>query len=278
MNRESITRLIQCIVVPFVGMFAVGRLTGWLFDWLGTVSWVRDFGSFLTAALAAAFLYRCLDPDGWSRAFSEAVGEPCSMPLAFCHVGYSLLWLIGSLSVIELLFPAQVESDRVLAGSVLSAVLVHPILEEWLFRRIFLSRLLDLADGEGPAAEVVPEDGEIPKRKYTKAGMLFAVLTQAVLFALLHRGGGAMLYGFAGGIILGVLMLRTGRLLVPVAAHMAINLRSVVWPHLASQTAFRLDLVLIVLGLLCGGCFWAVRIRQMRAEGIGTTGEDRHEP
>lgn len=274
MNRESITRLIQCIVVPFVGMFAAGRLTGWFFGWLGAADWVRDFGSFLIAALTAAFLYRCLDPDGWKNVFREAVGEPCSLPLAFCHVGYSLLWLMGVMAAVDALFPAPAQDGRILAGAVLSAVLVHPVMEEWLFRRVFLARLLDLADGERPAAEVVTEeDVPLPSaQNYTKAGMLFAVLTQAVLFALLHTGGGSMLCGFAGGVILGVLMLRTGRLWVPVAAHMAINLRAVLWPMLEAETTFRLDLVLVAVGLLCGGFFWITRIRQTRTE------EENHDP
>ncbi len=272
MNRESITRLVQCIVVPFVGMFAAGRLTGWLLARLGAADWVTDFGSFLVAALMAAFLYRCLDPAGWESVFHESVGEPCSLPLALCHVGYSLLWLMGIMSAVSALFPVPAEENsRLLAGSVLSAVLVHPLLEEWLFRRVFLARLLDLADGERPAAEIVPESGEAAaeKRKYTKAGMLFAVLTQAVLFALMHAGGGSMLYGFGGGVVLGILMLRTGRLWVPVAAHMAVNLRSVLWPILPGSLTFGVDLVLIGIGVLCGCCFWIARVRQMRSSGKG---------
>lgn len=268
MNRESITRLVQCIVVPFVGMFAAGRLAGWLLVRLGTAGWTADFGSFLTAALTAAFLYRCLDPTGWTGVFRESVGTPCGLPLAFCHVGYSLLWLMGTMAAVNGLFPAPAgDSTRLLAGSVLSAVLVHPLLEEWLFRRVFLARLLDLADGERPAAEIVPEDGAeaaVPERTYTRAGMLFAVLTQAVLFALMHSGGGSMLYGFGGGVILGVLMLRTGRLWVPVTAHMVINLRSVVWPMLPAALVSVLDITLIGIGLFCGGCFWSAKIRQTR--------------
>ena len=284
MNRESITRLVQCIVVPFVGMFAAGRLTGGILVRLGAAPWAAAFGSFLVSALLAAFLYRCLDPEGWANVFRESVGEPCSLPLAFCHVGYSLLWLMGTMWAVNVLFPAPAEEDtRLLAGAVLSAVLVHPILEEWLFRRVFLARLLDLAAGDSPAtgdspaagdssaAEIVPENGEpaVRKRTYTRAGMLFAVLTQAVLFALMHSGGGAMLYGFAGGVILGILMLRTGRLWVPVAAHMAVNLRSVVWPMLPGSLVSVLDWVLIGIGLLCGCCFWIAGLRQMCFAGKG---------
>ena len=262
------TRLIQCIVVPFVGMFAVGRLTGWLLAGLGLAGWVQDFGSFLTAALLAAFLYRCLDPDGWQSVFHEVVGEPCSVPMAFCHVGYSLLWLMGAMAAVQYLFSPPLQTDRTLAGAVLSAVLVHPILEEWLFRRVFLARLLDLADGGTPAPEVVSEDGTmaVVPRKYTRAGMLFAVLTQAVLFALMHTGGGSMLYGFAGGLILGILMLRTGRLWVPIAAHMAINLRSVLWPVLPRSLSFGLDMVLAAAGICCGLLFWCGRFRQAKRQ------------
>ena len=267
MSRERITRLVQCIVVPFVGMFAVGRLTGWILAGLGLAGWVQDFGSFLTAALLAAFLYRCLDPAGWENVFRESVGVPCTIPLAVCHVGYSLLWLMGAMAAVQYLFSTPLQTDRTLAGSVLSAVLVHPILEEWLFRRVFLARLLDLADGEMPVPEVVSEEQAAPaRRKYTRAGILFAVLTQAVLFALMHTGGGSMLYGFAGGLILGILMLRTGRLWVPVAAHMAINLRSVLWPVLPHSLSFALDMALVAVGVCCGLLFWSGRIRQAKRQ------------
>ena len=261
-------RLIQCIVVPFVGMFAAGRLAGWLLSGLGLADWVRDFGSFLAAALLAAFLYRCLDPAGWENVFRESVGEPCTLSLAFCHVGYGLLWLMGIMAVVQNLFAPPMQTDRTLAGAVLSAVLVHPILEEWLFRRVFMARLLDLADGEIPAPEVVSEDAaeSVPRRKYTRAGMLFAVLTQAVLFALMHTGVPSMLYGFGGGVVLGVLMLRTGRLWVPVAVHMAINLRSVIWPILPQSLALGMDVVLAITGVCCGLLFWILRIRQFRRQ------------
>lgn len=267
MSRERIIRLIQCIVVPFVGMFASGRLMGWLLAGLGLADWVRDFGSFLAAALLAAFLYRCLDPVGWENVFRESVGEPCTLPLAFCQMGYGFLWLMGIMAVVQNLFAPPMQTDRTLAGAIVSAVLVHPILEEWLFRRVFMARLLDLADGEIPAPEVVAENAEAaPQRKYTRAGMLFAVLTQAVLFALMHTGGPSMLYGFGGGVVLGVLMLRTGRLWVPVAVHMAINLRSVIWPVLSQSLTFVMDMVLIIAGVCCGLLFWGLRIRRFRRQ------------
>lgn len=267
MNRESIIRLIQCIAVPFVGMFAAGRLSGWLLAGLGMTDWVVDFGGFLLAALTAAFLYRCLDPTRWGDVFRETASVPCSLPLAAAHVGYGLLWLTGLLYAVTALFPVEMTEDaRGLAGAVFSAVLVHPVLEEWLFRRVFLTRLLVLSEGDPPAPEVVDEEGSVPAagKQYTRAGMLFAVLTQAVLFALMHTGGGAMLYGFGGGVILGILMLRTGRLWVPVAAHMAVNLRSVLWPMLPGTVSFAADLVLISAGLVCGLCFWITRIRQKK--------------
>ena len=270
MNRESITRLIQCIVVPFIGMFAAGRLSGWLLAGLGMADWVTEFGSFLLAALTAAFLYRCLDPTRWGDVFRETAAEPCSVPLAAAHVGYSLLWLMAAMYVVLAVFPAEgEESSRSLAGALFSAVLVHPMLEEWLFRRVLLSRLLALTKGDEPVCEIVSgEDktGRKSRKQYTRAGKLFAVLTQAVLFALMHTGGGSMLYGFAGGIILGVLMLRTGRLWVPVVSHMLINLRSVLWPLLPGNVTLAADIVLIAVGLFCGLCFWIATIRRTRME------------
>ena len=106
--------------------------------------------------------------------------------------------------VLSLLFSPNTETNYLSVSfiSLLSAVIVHPIGEEFLFRRLFLTRL----------ACCLPKFG--------------AVCVTAILFAISHyaSGYGNMLYAFCGGLILGSVYLSTGKILFSVLIHSAVNL------------------------------------------------------
>ncbi len=228
--------------------------------------WVTDLAAFLTAFTVSMFLTYWLAPEE-----GEGVAIPkADIGLSFAYVGAGVTALVAAMVLVLLVFPVAGETATGgLLPRLLTAVCIHPVLEEILFRRVFLSRLLALSRPES-AMEIVSED-EIPAgkqdtltEKENRAGVLFALLTQAVLFGLAHLGSGGMLYGFAGGVILGGLMLRTGRLWVSVACHMLLNLRSLLWPMLGESVTLGLDLVLTAVGLACIGCLWRHHVRRQK--------------
>ncbi len=262
MRQNSQLQTIFHLLLSYGGFLVTWRMLGAVFA-AGVVplaGWVTDLAVFLTAVLVFFFLYHRIDPE----AVPKNTAEPCSLPMAFVHVGYGFFWLILAMTLVLLAFPVTEEPvQEAIVPRILAAVLVHPLLEEILFRRICQEHLLTLAEERTEPGEVVEEDGPTARKApvRTKAGMLFAVLTQALLFALVHTGGGGMLYGFGGGVVLGVLMLRTGRLWVPVVCHMLINLRSVAWPYLPEGVSNGLDILWLAVGLACGCVFWVLRYR-----------------
>lgn len=249
------------VLLPYAGFFASDRLcTGLLLhlhtsfaDW--QAYWPVELFAFLISVLVFLVLYRWID----KTAVPHRDRYCCSVPMAWAHIGYGLFWLVLLMYGVLLLFPVSGDSvtDPMLVR-LLTAVLVHPVMEEILFRRLCLDRLLTLSEVR---EEIVPEGEALSPVTATKSGMLFAVLTQALLFALVHTGSGGMLYGFAGGVVLGMLMLRTGQLWVPILCHMLINLRSVVYPVLPETVVYIIDAVWLGVGLVCGALFWIRRVR-----------------
>jgi len=112
------------------------------------------------------------------------------------------LWLVR---LLEGLIGSEISSplDQSMESSgvwfyLLSAVVIAPVFEELLFRRILLTRLVRF--GEWPA-----------------------VLVSALIFSLVHGNFFQIFYAFAVGILLGWLYLRTGRLLYTVLLHFLLN-------------------------------------------------------
>lgn len=105
----------------------------------------------------------------------------------------------------------------------LSAVVVAPLCEEFLFRKLFLNRCRSLGD-------------------------LSAILLSAAAFALMHENLYQLLYGFAVGVCLGSVAILTGRIRECIVLHMCANAVSV----LASLELG--DLWLSCIGLLVLAC------------------------
>ena len=227
--------------------------------------WVTDLAAFLTAVLVFFWIHTRLDRQTAPDALPRNDWSRCSIPMAWVHVGYGFFWLVILMFPVLLVFPAEGDTVREgLLPRILTAVLIHPLLEEILFRRICQDRLLTVSEVR-TETEIVEDGPAEPKEPVPpRAGMLFAVLTQALLFALVHTGGGGMLYGFGGGVVLGTLMLRTGRLWVPVVCHMLVNLRSVACPYLPEGLTYGLDFLWLAVGLVCGV---VLRIRRYRKAG-----------
>lgn len=109
---------------------------------------------------------------------------------------------------------------------VLAHAVLAPILEEILFRSLILERL----------------------RRY---GDVFAVITSALLFMLLHASFSSFAYAFISGVIFGFLAVYTGSLLCPMIIHALNNIISVTMVILSDRiTPESTDLIYIGLLLL----------------------------
>ncbi len=76
-----------------------------------------------------------------------------------------------------------------------ATAVVPPFVEEFLFRGVILSQF----------------------RKY---GDVFAVIASALLFGLLHRNFSQIVFAFICGLALGITLVRTNNIWIPVGIHM----------------------------------------------------------
>lgn len=86
----------------------------------------------------------------------------------------------------------------------ISLVIIHPIVEEFVFRRLYHSELRLLTP-------------------------LFAVVAQATMFALNHSTVQSMFTALFSGIVLGLLIENTGRWYLCVITHSCVNLRTLIY-------------------------------------------------
>ncbi len=265
MTRKNQLSTIFSILLSF-GVFLsfsviLGRLLGGLLPFLD--DWVAKLAAFLIAFTVSMFLNKALAPAEVEAKVPPRLGVGMSM----AYIGLGLSSLVVAMVLVLVIFPVSGDPVSVeLLPKLLTAVCIHPVLEEILFRRVFLYRLLTLSEPE-PITEMVPAETDAPlpatpPQPENRAGILFALFTQAILFGLSHLGSGGMLYGFAGGVILGWLMLRTGRLWVTVVCHMLLNLRSLLYPLWSgSVIPLAMDAVLFTIGAICAILLWLYRMR-----------------
>lgn len=98
-------------------------------------------------------------------------------------------------------------SNDVLLVTFILTVLVAPIMEELVFRKMLISRLLPLGEG-------------------------FAVLLSALFFGLFHGNFYQFFYAFWLGLLAGFLFAKTGKVIYTIALHMTLNFFSGFLPTL----------------------------------------------
>ena len=110
----------------------------------------------------------------------------------------------------------------------LATAVVPPFVEEFLFRGVILSQF----------------------RKY---GDVFAVIASALLFGLLHRNFSQIVFAFICGLALGITLVRTNNIWIPVGIHMFVNgfyvLLNIVRFH-CSATTYAAVFYIIILAMI----------------------------
>ena len=112
--------------------------------------------------------------------------------------------------------------------NVLATAVVPPFVEEFLFRGVILSQF----------------------RKY---GDVFAIIASALLFGLLHRNFSQIVFAFICGLALGITLVRTNNIWIPVSIHIFVNgfyvLLNIVRFH-CSTTTYTIVFYIIILVMI----------------------------
>ena len=169
--------------------------------------------------LFAVFLLRFVPKKAPER---QKISAKEFIKLVFISFGVSWVGSMISRFFINLLyFFTGIEiSDRVSEAisavepwqAILCSVLLAPIMEEFLFRKLLIDRL-------------------------HKHGELVAILTSAVFFGLLHQNVYQIVYATGAGLVLGYLYCKTGSYLAVTALHMIYNLIGVIPTFFTSKLA-----------------------------------------
>ncbi len=207
MEKTNIRRLIG-VLMPFMIMVIVQRL-GLLL--------LPELPAFVIASAAGIFFFRmscgadtlrfsnAIPVDTEEKTEKDSVVPP--FPAKDTILGRSMWILICMGALIVLMHivaaiaggsTAEIEPS---VTDALALVLIHPFLEEYIFRWLYYRELRPMHP-------------------------FFAGLAQAVMFAIVHGSVGGMVYALFAGVVLAVALERSGSLAVTVVSHALVNLRS----------------------------------------------------
>jgi hypothetical protein len=187
------------------GLSALSRATSppWWANVLGLLGLWVGFAS----AIFYAYKYGNLKalPSQWrvqaTDVFYVALGVACQFFVDLVYLPFHLRHLNAP---VHHLFGSVVGASFVLL--IVMTMVLAPIMEEWLFRGVLFRAL----------SEGGPRGG-------SRAGLIFGVLSSAVLFALAHGEPLQFAGLFLLGIVLATLVWRTKRLVPSIVTHMSFN-------------------------------------------------------
>ncbi|MGN1346449.1 MAG: lysostaphin resistance A-like protein [Eubacteriales bacterium] len=223
MERSKVQRLLG-VMMPFVIMVIFQRLAGLLVSELPLPEPMGSLLAFLCASAAGIFFLRiscgrnalCLSRPSDAPPDSDGEEDDAHIPpfpardTILGQTLYALTCLAGLIVVMYLVTAmadaetAEVPEEGWLAVEFVSLVLLHPLVEEYVFRWVCYRELRPMQP-------------------------IFAGLAQAVMFAIVHSTVGGMIYAIFAGILLALILEYSGSLAAPTAAHMLVNLRSFVF-------------------------------------------------
>lgn len=231
MNKDSINRLLHTLV-PFMVMTMVQRLLLLIFGHIGFTGELAELLAFVPAAGAAVLLF-CVKTYHIYKEDEQNEIAPLKTKSAFL----SALRTVLTVAVMIVLMYATaaflngmsfssagyVESSPI---AVISTLIIHPLVEEYLFRKLFYGELRLL-------------------------NPIFGCMMQAVMFAIIHNSVDSMIYALVSGVTLAVVYEQTGTIWSSITAHFAINLRSFLYLTVLkdhSGIAQTVDMAVIILG------------------------------
>lgn len=210
------------LVVSVLSQTGTAMITGWLVPWIGQDAWmVLCMASMYPLAFFLYWLILQMVPKARQKwAHPMGAGHFWGW-FVICMGGVYFGNLIGQvlMAVVSVVtgepMVNQVEEmimDMSLWAVILSAVIMAPIMEELIFRKLVLDRLA----GYGPAV---------------------SVFVSALVFGLAHGNFYQFFYAFLLGLIFAYIYLRTGKIRYSMMLHMMINFCGSVIPILLMRVA-----------------------------------------
>ena len=248
MERNNLNRLTH-VMISFAGLILVQRAARFLlFRFAPGLGTFGDFLVFLLAFGAAFALLRlplktAEEEDPVPELVKKKTGRCVLHLLASVAALVTLMFLVAAFMNGEETFSGGVSAAGEMPSldplSVASLLLIHPVAEEVLFRRLYYGEL---------------------RRMHP----VFGCMAQALMFALAHESVDGMIYALAAGVLLGVLAEETGRLWPTVAAHVFVNLRSLVSLTVFAERGgvrYGLDSAILTAGAVAFVILAATRVR-----------------
>lgn len=226
MEKTNVNRLLH-VFIPFIAMVMVQNLLLLLFDKSGVSGTVPSLFAFLVSAGIAVFIFhiKTFEIPAESHTEEKNVGiVGCVMYFFLTAAMLILSMYVVSFIISNYTTPLQ----KVTHVYIVSILLIHPLLEEYIFRKLFYEELRQLSP-------------------------MFGIITQAIMFAIIHSTIDGMSYALASGIFLGIAMEKTGKMWMPCVAHIFINARSLMYlTWLKDNYTIRrqIDVTVISVGLI----------------------------
>lgn len=252
LNRRYERKRISIICLGIAVLIVTANLAGSLFGFLaGSVdpsfftttegtAWITAAGQYLVAFPLCAVMISKIPPDPMEKGRMNRFALPklfvvcCAMmtlgALAGFAVNYGVTLLVGKTPDN---YVNSMISETSLLYNVLTVGILAPIWEEILFRKMIIDRMNRLGDRA-------------------------AILTSALIFALIHGNFYQFFYAFAVGILFGYIYVRTGKIRWTILFHILLNLSFGVLPTAvyerfgtpALTVITAAEVIVTVLGLL----------------------------
>lgn len=231
--KKKLSHLLHSMT-SFIILLITGRLVNILVtDTLGSC-YLTEQLAFILSVAAAVVCFKIMPQDITPTANSSDDKDDVPPALKQNRTISALHTVITFCTMVALMYivsyfvgsekAAEVRLDPVY---LISLIILHPFLEEYVFRSLYYGELRLL-------------------------NPVFACLAQSTMFALSHDTVNGMFFALVCGVALGALVENTGRWYCAIAAHAALNLRSLLFSTvLADNPAIRpqIDAAIIALGL-----------------------------
>ena len=204
MEKNNISRLLH-VFVPFIIMVMIQNLLRLLWSGIGFDGVTGELISFVIASASGVIFFTLTNPDDGVKIPKIGVFRSV-LHLLFCIAMLIMCMYLVSMATNHY----TTKSVNISAVYVVSVLLIHPIVEEYIFRGMFY-------------------------RELRKINPIFGIIGTAIMFAIIHDSIDGMLYALVAGIFLGLATEKTGRHWVPVLAHMLLNLRSLMYIEVLAE-------------------------------------------
>lgn len=237
-ERNNVYRILHTII-PFVAMVLMQRILLIVFGYFIPEGAFAELLAYLPASAFAIVFMKALPMQIQDDEDNDTIPPLTLIPVKYCFLSASitaaaLIIIMGLLSTF--IFGVIETTTEISPLSLISLVVIHPILEEYIFRHLFYGNL-------------------------RRMNPIFAAIAQALMFAIVHNTISGMIYALLAGIVLAITVEQTGSWLCSLAVHSMINLRTYIYISiLADAPAVReiIDLTIITLGFAATIIFFII--------------------